>query len=124
MGPISLRSSVRNELTGNLLNLIDYHLVTPRIPRAPFCLGETPDHRNTLFNNLNLGYSFHGIVKGEYGGQKALHTTTQNYRTNWTLDPTLTDQERMMPYEKALHNLIMLMFGHYIDVFECHSSRY
>ena len=104
--------------------MIDYQPVTPQIPGAPFCLGETPDHHNTLFNKLDLRYSFHRIVKAEYGGQNALHTVVQNYRTNRTLDPTLTDQQRMMLYEKALRNLIVLMLRHYVNVFECHSSRY
>ena len=28
-----------------------------------------------------------------------------------------------MSYEKALLNLIVFMFGHYIDAFECHGAR-
>ena len=124
MGPVPLRTSDQHELTGNLLNCIDYHLAPARISGAPFCLGETPDLRNTLFNKLDLCYSFHRIVKVEYGGQQQLHTAAQNYRTNRMLDTTLPDHQRPLPYEKALQNLIVLMFGHYADVFECHSSRF
>ena len=28
-----------------------------------------------------------------------------------------------MSYERALRNLIMFMFGYYIDAFECHGAR-
>ena len=114
--------SDQHELTGNLLSMIDYHPASPRIPGAPFCLGETPDLQDTLFNKLDLRYSFHRIVRAEYGGQQELYRVAQNYRTNRALDPTLPDSQRLIPYEKALCNLIVLMFGHYIDVFECHSS--
>ena len=48
----------------------------------------------------------------------------QNYRTKRALDTTLPDQQCLLPYEKALRNLIILMFGHYVDIFECHSSRF
>ena len=124
MGPIPLRLSDQQELTGHLLSTIDYHLASPRIPGAPFCLGETPDLWDTLFNKLDIRYSFHRIVKAEYGGQQQLHVAVQNYRTNRALDTTLPDSQLLIPYEKALRNLVVLMFGHYVDVFECHSSRF
>ena len=124
MGPVSLPTSDRHELTGDLLSTIDYHPASPRIPGAPFCLGETPDLRGVLFNKLDLRYSFHRIVKAEYGGQKELHQAALNYRVNRTLDTTIADRQRKISYEKALRNLIVLMFGHYVNVFECHSSRF
>ena len=124
MGPVSLRPSVRNELTGNLLSTIDYHPASSRIPRAPFCLGETPDLRNKLFNQIDLRCSFHHIVKAEYGGEQPLHQAALNYRINWALDTTHPDQQCLLLYEKALRNLIVLMFAHYVDVFECHSSQF
>ena len=46
-----------------------------------------------------------------------------NYRTNRVLDPAIPDPHHLLPYEKALRNLIVMMFAHYVDVFECHSSR-
>ena len=101
MGPISLRMSDQHELTGHLLNTIDYHPASPRIPGAPFCLGETPDLRDTLFNKLDIRYSFHHIVKAEYGGQQQLHMAAQNYRLNRSRDTTLPDPHRLIPYEKA-----------------------
>ena len=122
MGPVSLRSSIRNELTSNLLSTIAYHPASPRIPGAPFCLGETPDLWDTLFNQTDLCYSFHHIVRAKYGGEQALHQAAHNYWANRALDTTLPDQQRLLPYEKALRNLVILMFGHYVDVFECHSS--
>ena len=124
MGPISLWPSTRNELTGNLLSIINYHPASPRIPGAPFCLGETPDLRDKLFNQIDLHYSFHRIVRAEYGGEPELHVVAHNYRTNRALDPALPDPQRLLPYEKALRNLIVMMFAHYMDVFECHSSRF
>ena len=124
MGPVPLPTSDRHELTGDRLSMIAYHPASPRIPGAPFCLGETPDLRDTLFNKLDLRYSFHRIVKTEYGGQKELHQAALNYRLNRTLDTASTDKQRPISYEKALRNLIVLMFGHYVDVFECHSSRF
>ena len=48
----------------------------------------------------------------------------QNYQLNRALDASLPDNQHLIPYEKALRNLVVLMFGHYIDVFECHSSRF
>ena len=124
MGPVPLRSSTRNELTGNLLSTIAYHPAPPRIPGAPFCLGETPDLRDKLFNQIDLRYSFHRIVKAEYGGEQELHVAAHNYRINRALDPALPDAQRLLPYEKALRNLVVMMFAHYVDVFECHSSRF
>ena len=82
--------------------MISYHPVTPRIPGAPFCLGETPDLRDTLFNKLDLRYSFHRIVKAEYGGQKELHQAALNYRINRTLDTAPAEKQRPISYEKAL----------------------
>ena len=122
MGPVSLRPSTRNELTGNLLSIINYHPASPRIPGAPFCLGETPDLRDKLFNQIDLRYSFHRIVRAEYGGELELHVAAHNYRTNRVLDPALPDPQRLLPHEKVLRNLIVMMFAHYVDVFECHSS--
>ena len=124
MGPVPLPTSDRHKLTGDQLSMISYLPASPRIPGAPFCLGETPDLRDTLFNKLDLRYSFHRIVKAEYGGQKELHEATLNYRVNQTLDTTLADGQHQISYEKALRNLIVLMFSHYVDVFECHSSRF
>ena len=121
---MSLPTPDRHELTGDLLSLINYLPASPRIPGALFCLGETPDLRDTLFNKLDLRYSFHRIVKSKYGGQKELHQAALNYRVNWTLDTSLPDGQRQILYEKALRNLIVLMYSHYIDVFECHSSQF
>ena len=123
MGPVSLRPSTRNELTGDLLSIIDYHPASPQIPGAPFCLGETPDLWDKLFNQIDLRYSFHCIVRAEYGGEQELHVAAHNYRTNRALDPAIPDPHRLLLYEKALRNLIVMMFAHYVDVFECHSSR-
>ena len=33
-----------------------------------------------------------------------------------------TSQDTWMSYEKALQKLIIFMFGHYIEAFECHGA--
>ena len=67
--------------------MIDYYPALPWIPGAAFCLGETLDLRDTLFNEIDLCYSFHRIVRAEYGGEHELHLAAHNYRTNRALDP-------------------------------------
>ena len=47
-----------------------------------------------------------------------------NYRTNRALNPAIPDPQHLLPNEKALRNLVVMMFAHYMDVFECHSSRF
>ena len=57
--------------------------------------------------------------KAEYGGQDHLDFVARN----------LTDNMRKkevgvasLTYERALWNLIVAMYGHYVDLFRCHSA--
>ena len=83
---------------------------------APFCLGENPD-----FKHFDLCYSFKTLVHLEYGGFGQLHQAAWNYRNNQVAAFTRSEDTRMS-YEKALRNLIVFLFAHYIKAFECHGA--
>ena len=53
---------------------------------------------------------------------RQLHETAWNYWNNPSKVFGNTEDTRMS-YEKALQNLIVFMFGHYIDAFECHGAQ-
>ena len=57
----------------------------------------------------------------EYGGVTQLLDTTWNYRNN-RARVFGNHEDTQMSYEKALRNLIVFMFGHYINSFECHRA--
>ena len=101
------------------MNISEYHPVTVRQSLghgAQFCLGESPEYKC-----FDLCYSFKTLVQAEYGGVKQLHDATWNYRNN-QLSVYGKCEDAQMLYEKALWNLIVFMFGHYIDAFECHGA--
>ena len=84
---------------------------------ALFCLGENPD-----FKRFDLCYSFKTLVHLEYGGFGQLHQAAWNYRNNRVAAFARSEDTRMS-YEKALRNLIVFLFAHYIEAFECHGAR-
>ena len=84
---------------------------------APFCLGENPD-----FKCFDLCYSFKTLVHLDYGGFGQLHQAAWNYRNNQVAAFARSEDNRMS-YEKALRNLIVFLFAHYIEAFECHGAR-
>ena len=100
------------------MSIINYHPVSPRESRghrASLCLGEQP----SFCKRLDLRYSFEAIVNAEYGGREHLHFAAQNYVTNVKReDPGVSG----ITYEKALRNLVVTMYGHYINQFRCHSA--
>ena len=55
-------------------------------------------------------------------GSKQLQDAAWNYWNNW-LKVFGNHEDKQMSYEKALQNLIVFMFQHYIDSFECHGAR-
>ena len=76
---------------------------------APFCLGETHHH----FNQCDLFRSFHAIVEVQFGCLARLDRAINNYQNNLNflyrhLDMTLT-------VDRALSNVIMSAYSHYID---------
>ena len=83
---------------------------------APFCLGESPD-----LKCFDLCYSFKTLVRLEYGEFGQLHQAMWNYRNNWVAAFACLEDTRMS-YEKALWNLVVFLFTHYIEAFECHGA--
>ena len=85
---------------------------------ARICLGET---RTDTLNRLDLCYSFKVLCQAEYGGTQQLHHAAKNYARNYGLSAGLHQNQRI-PYERALRNLVVLMFSHYVSHLECTGS--
>ena len=81
---------------------------------APFCLGE-----NQILNILI--FVLRPLVCLEYGGFGQLHQAAWNYRNN-RVAAFARSEDTHMSYEKALQNLIVFLFAHYIEAFECHGT--
>ena len=58
----------------------------------------------------------------EYGSVWRLHEAAWNCRNN-RAKVFGTGPDVRMSYEKALRNLIVFMFGYFIDALECHGAR-
>ena len=107
-------------LTGTLAEIINYHPVSPRKGRhrcAAFCLGESP--AQAQLKCLDLRCSFEALVKAEYGGREHLDFAARNYTENVRREEVGIAG---LTYERALRNLIVAMYGHYVDLFRCHSA--
>ena len=107
----------RDKLTGGgIVNIISYWPVSQRTRwyDAHICLGET---RIDTHNNLDLCYSFKMLCRAEYGGTRQLHFAAKNYMRNYALSTGL-HQNWWIPYERALRNLTVLMFFHYVHQLE------
>ena len=50
------------------------------------------------------------------------HQAVWNYQNNWVAAFAWSEDNRMS-YEKVLRNLIVFLFAHYIEAFECHGAR-
>ena len=99
---------------------INYHLVSPRKSRhhcAVLCLGESP--AQARLKCLDLHCSFEALMKAEYGGRDHLDFAAWNYVENMRREETGICE---ITYERALRNLVVTMYGHYVDLFRCHSS--
>ena len=122
MAPVSgPRFRDHNELTREGINgIISYWPVSQktRWHDARICLGET---RTDAFNRFDLCYSFKVLCQAEYGGTRQLHHAAKNYACNYGLTTGL-HQNRHIPYERALRNLVVLMFSHYVNHLECTGS--
>ena len=55
----------------------------------------------------------------EYGGRDHLDFAARNYVENVRRQETGVAG---LTYERALQNLVVIMYGHYVDLFRCHSS--
>ena len=122
MAPVSgPRFRDHNELTGEGINgIISYWPASQktRWHDAHICLGET---WTDAFNRFDLCYSFKVLCQAEYGGTRQLHHAAKNYVCNYGLTAGL-HQNRRIPYERALRNLVVLMFSHYVNHLECTGS--
>ena len=100
--------------------IINYHPVSPWKSRhhcAALCLGESP--AQARLKCLDLRCSFEALVKAEYGGCDHLDFVAWNYVENVRREETGICR---ITYERALRNLVVAMYGHYVDLFRCHSS--
>ena len=119
MAPEQHAPDAHRNLTGNY-NFNCSHPVSIRQNQdhsAPFCLGENPD-----FKRFDLCYSFKTLVCLDYGGFRQLHQAARTYRNN-QVAAFARSEDNCMSYEKALRNLIVFLFAHYIEAFECHGAR-
>ena len=120
MAPGQHAPDAHQNLTGNYDFNCSYHPISIRQNRensAPFCLGENPNYKC-----FDLCYSFKTLVHLEYGGFGQLHKAAWNYRNNWVAAFNHSEDTRMS-YKKALQNLVVFLFAHYIEAFECHGAR-
>ena len=122
MAPVSgPRYRDRDELTrGGIVSIISHWPASQRTRwyDARICLGET---RTDTLNHFDLCYSFKMLCRVEYGGTCQLHLATKNYMHNYSLSAKL-HQNRQIPYERALRNLTVLMFSHYVHQLESSGS--
>ena len=96
--------------------IINYHPVSSRKSWhccAALCLGESP--AQARLKCLDLHCSFEALVKAEYGGHDHLDFAARNYAKNMRREETGI-------CKRALRNLVVAMYGHYVDLFRCHSS--
>ena len=118
MAPVlSPRYRDRDELTGGgIVNIISYWPASPRTRwyDARICLGET---QTDTLNHFDLCYSFKMLCQVEYGGTRQLHLTAKNYTRNYSSFTGL-HQNWHITYERALRNLMVLMFSHYVHQLE------
>ena len=120
MAPRACRELSSTGITGVPATIINYHLVSCRKSRhrcAALCLGESP--AQARLKCLDLRCSFEVLVKTEYGGRDHLNFTAWNYTENVRREETGICG---ITYERALRNLVVAMYGHYMDLFRCHSS--
>ena len=122
MAPVSgLRYRDHNELTGQgVVNIISYWPSSQRTHwhDACICLGEI---RTDTLNRFDLCYSFKMLCRAEYGGTHELHIAVKNYVRNYAYS-TGIHQNRRISYERALRNLTVLMFSHFVHQLESSGS--
>ena len=89
-------------LWGGALRIFEYS--------APFCLGETCHY----FKQCDLFRSFYAIIKVQFGGLARLDCAVHNYRDN--LGSLYHHPDLTLTLDKALHNVIVSAYAHYIDL--------
>ena len=81
------------------------------------CLGE--GLTQARLNCLDLCCSFEALVNVEYGGPGPPRFCGPELRENVRREETGIAR---ITYERALQNLVVAMYGHYVDLFRCHST--
>ena len=119
MAPGACREPSSTGITG-VSATINYQPVSPQKSRhccTMFCLEESL--AQARLKCLDLHCSFEALVKAEYGGRDHLDFAARNYVEN-------VRREEIgicgITYERALQNLVVAMYRHYVDLFRCHSS--
>ena len=122
MAPISgPRYRDHNELTRQgIVNIISYWPSSQRTRwhDARICLGET---QTDTLNCFDLCYSFKMLCWPEYGGTRQLHIAAKNYICNYAYSARIHQNQRIS-YERALRNLTVLMFSHFVHQLESSGS--
>ena len=120
MAPGACRETSSASLTGTLVTLFNYHPVSPKKSRhhcAMLCLGE--GSTRARLNCLDLRCSFEALINVEYRGRDHLDFVAWNYVENVRKEETRIAR---ITYERALWNLVVAMYGHYMDLFHCHTA--
>ena len=120
MAPGACGESSSASVTGTLVTLTNYHPVSPRNSWhhcAVLCLGE--GSTRARLNFLDLHCSFEALVNEEYKGRDHLDFVAWNYVENVRREETGIAR---ITYERALQNLVVAMYGHYVDLFHCHTA--
>ena len=107
-------------ITGVPATIINNHPLSPQKSWqrcTALCLGESP--AQARLKCLDLHCSFEALMKAEYGGRDHLDFAARNYVENVRREETRIGG---ITYERALWNLVVAMYGHYMDLFRCHSS--
>ena len=76
---------------------------------VPFCLGKTRHY----FKRCDLFHSFHAVVKVQFGGLVRLDRAANNYKEN--LNSLYRHSDLTLTIDKALCNIIVSAYSHYID---------
>ena len=76
---------------------------------VPFCLGKTRHY----FKRCDLFCSFHAVVEVQFGGLVHLDRTANNYKDN--LNSLYRHPDLTLTIDKALRNIIVSAYSHYID---------
>ena len=77
--------------------------------KVPFCLGETHHY----FKRCDLFHSFHAVVEVQFGGLVWLDCAANNYKDN--LNSLYRHPDLTLTIDKALCNIIVSAYSHYID---------
>ena len=76
---------------------------------VPFCLGETRHY----FKQCDLFHSFYAVVEVQFGSLARLDRAANNYKDN--LNSLYRHPDLTLTIDKALRNIIVSAYSHYID---------